>query len=190
MIRPHDKLFKQIQGSIRVGLFDTVRHQFKTLYEQRNLFMKSGADLVAALLGGGQNLQLRGMYLEFDNSGGAISAPSYDRDSDISYYTSSLGANRDFLRLPLAAQPVFTATDATYTGNQISFFAITAGLRGVNDEQDFQTGSKIYGGALVATPDLDDQSQDFIAARTYWVADAVEKDATHQVAVQWLLTVY
>jgi hypothetical protein len=191
MLNIKSKVEDSIKGHVRIGLFDTSSWQFtKILHEQQNLFMKSGADLLAGLLAGGPGMGIRGMYLEFDNDTLEPVAPSYDRDSDISYYTNSLGASRDYLRVPLASQPMVQASDATYLGNQVSFFAVAAAGTGENGEQDFQSGSWVYGGALVAMPDINDQSKDYIAARTYWATDSIKKDASHQVAVQWTLTIF
>jgi hypothetical protein len=183
-----DNIRHPASGEVQLGYMDPETGAFQVLYGRANLFMKTGADLLARLLAGGQNLQVRGMYLEFDNGVDPIVEPAYDRDSDISYYTASLGADRDFLHVPLVSQPMLSASDGTYSTNQVSFFSLSSSKLGENGEQTFQTGSRVYGGALVATPDLSDRSKDIVVCRTYWGASALEKDASHQVAVRWVLT--
>lgn len=189
-MRIYEEVRNPASGEVQLGYMDPETGAYQVMSARHNLFMKSGADLLARLLAGGQGLQIRGMYLEFDNGVDPIVEPTYDRDSDISYYTGSLGANRDFIRVPLVSAPLLSAYDGTYVSNQASFFALSVSKLGENGEQTFQTGSRVYGGALVATPDLNDRSNDVVVCRTYWGADALTKDASHQAAVRWVLTFF
>jgi len=185
-----DNVRDPARGEVQLGFMNPETGAFRVLHGKENLFLKSGADVIARLLAGGQNLQIRGMYLEFDNGTDPIVEPTYDRDSDISYYNASLGADRDFLRVPLVSQPMLDASDDTYNTNRVSFFSLSTSKMGENGEQMFQTGSRVYGGALIATPDRNDRSKDIVVCRTYWGADAMEKDSAHQVATRWILTFF
>jgi hypothetical protein len=178
------------RGEVQLGFVCPETLGFRIEGVRRNLFMKSGADLVARLMAGGAGLGVKGMYLEFDNGVDPLVDPTYDRDADISYYNGSLGANRDFLRVNLVSAPLLRASDSTYETNQVSFFALSASQLGVIGEQTFQTGSRVYGGALVAMPSQSDRTQDVVVCRTYWSADALAKDDSHQVAINWLLTFF
>ena len=158
----------RILGTIRVGPVN-VDGRFTRIHEQPNLYMKSGADLLAGLIAGRKDWQIQAMYLEFSNNGG------------------SLGAGLDFLRVSINP-PVIRATDGTYNGNEASFFAISSGTEGIHGTPfSAASGSQVYGGALVATPDPNTPANDIILARTYWESAPVDKEVNQQVGVQWVI---
>ena len=140
------------------------------------------------------------IYLEFENVGNpvvSVTPPTFDRDEGKAYYDDlSLSSSKDYLRVPLQSNPVLSAASGyedyfteSGTGNKLAFMGITTGAVGVHG-RPFTTddNSKIYGAALVATPDEDDPSKDLIIARTYYeVADQAIKDAVRQFVPTWEL---
>lgn len=152
------------------------------------------ATAVCELLRGapdGKQYKVSAMYLEFENnSGAAVSPPAYSRDEGVSYYTSlSSSPERDYLRVPLTAATL-TSTDEDLfpRGNRLTFFAQTEGTAGINGKPyDSASQSRLYGGALVVTPDFTDPAQDLIFARFYWsdTADQMIKLVGSQCGLEW-----
>jgi hypothetical protein len=167
---------------------DGSKHLLKAL---ENLYVYTGADVVAAALGGRPGFSVGTMYMEFENlaaPGDPIIPPSYDRSSTVSYY-SNLTSPRDFLRVPLTLQPTIISSDESkYDGNQITFFGISSGSVGENGLAFSHTvNSTVFGGGLCASPVVDTQANDRLISRTYWASDAVLKQQNHQIGVQWTL---
>ncbi len=107
--------------------------------------------------------KVNAVYVEFQNvpsPGDPGTVPSYDRDEGTEYYTALTG-DRDYLRVPLVAEPTLDVGDGYeefFTGedddcNRMTFFAQTAGTLGVNGLAfGSATNSVAVGIALVATP--------------------------------------
>lgn len=141
--------------------------------------------------------RINAVYVEFQNvasPGDPGDVPAYDRGDGVEYYTA-LAGDRDYLRLPLLSEPRL-AVAAGYgdyfagTGddfNEMTFFAQTAGVAGVNGLA-FEVGanSVAVGVALVATPVWADRTRDVVFGRAYFeVAEQVAKEASHQIGVSW-----
>lgn len=179
-----------VRGSVK--LFDVDPFgALRLLAERHNLYLYSGADIVAAILAGKPGYNIATMYMEFENvasPGDPIIPPAYDRSSNVSYY-SDLTSPRDFLRVPLTITPTIVSSDAgKYQGNQVTFFGISSGIVGENGLPFVHTvNSTIFGGALVASPVTDTQANDRLFSRTYWADAAVLKQQNHQIGVQWTL---
>lgn len=157
----------------------------------QNLYTYSGADIVTALVSGRPEYKIATMYMEFENlaaPGDPIVPPNYDRTSKVDYY-SDLSAPRDFLRVPLTLTPtILTSDEELFSGNQVTFFGISAGNVGENGLPFIYTAnSTVFGGALVASPVPDTQANDRLFSRTYWADAAVLKQQNHQIGVQWTL---
>ena len=144
---------------------------------------------------------ISGMYFEYENVADPeqpITVPEFARTLGAEHYTA-LTAPKDFLRVPLRLEPtigVATASEGAEVlqqagrGNQLTFFAQTAGNGGFNNGLfcpfSHTANSKIYSAALVAMPRFDDQSRDVIFARTNFdIGDQTSKEASSQIGVTW-----
>lgn len=149
---------------------------------------------------GKREYRISAVYVEFENvasPGDPATVPAYGRDEGTEYYTSLSGV-RDYLRLPLLAQPQLAVADGfedAFTGegddfNSMTFFAQTSGSVGVNG-LPFSEGSNsvAVGIALVAAPVWADRTRDVVFGRAYFAVDEqVPKVASHQVGVSWSQT--
>jgi len=162
-----------------------------------NTYMQEGATALAKLLQGsldGKSYKIGGMYIEFENNGGAaVTPPTFDRAGGTSYYAALVSnANRDYLRVPLTATELSSSDIAIYPGgNVLTCFARTAGTTGVHGKP-FSSAqqSRVYGGALVITPQFNDSSQDLVLARFYWASatNQVIKGTGSQIGLEWPFT--
>jgi len=142
--------------------------------------------------GSGVNYSIGGMYLEFENNAGTVSAPTFDRSRTISYYNNLSGsAVRDYLRVALTSTQLLSSDSSLYPGgNQCVFFSRSSGLSGVHG-RDFTNGdnSKVFGASLVAYVDDTDATQDLLLSSIYFdAADQQEKLSTSQIGIEWELT--
>lgn len=140
-----------------------------------------------------KNYHLGAMYLEFENnSGAAVVAPSFTRSGGISYYNDLIShATIDYLRVPLTAVTL-TSTDSTKFpgGNRITAFAQTQGVTGVHGKPFNATQqSRVFGMALVVTPEFSDATQDLVFSRYYFddTDDQLIKLVGSQIGVEWRL---
>jgi len=186
-----EKIGRQnISGTL--SIFDVTEDGNLTLLgTTENKFMASGADVIANLLSGTPNYNIKTMYLEYENSSpGAVVEPGYVVADGLEYYTG-LTSPKDYLRIPITTNPVVSSSDeSSYEGNQVTFFGITSGTVGVNGLAFSETaGSTVYGGALVASPDLQVPTKDRVFARTYWVDRLFPKYDGRQIGVQWTVRI-
>ncbi len=115
------------------------------------------------------------MYIEFENGDGSpVSIPSsIERDEGRSYYDAMASdPNRDYIRVPVVATAIDSTDTSDYpAGNRVSFIAQTVDGDGVHGNTfSSANNSRVYGGALVATPDPDDPTEDRIFVRFYYEA--------------------
>jgi hypothetical protein len=138
------------------------------------------------------------MYIEYENQADPevpVSVGAFDRDLGISHYDAlALSSDRDFLRIPLRLEPTLSiaAGFEEYfidgeNGNQLTFFAQTAGNTGINGKPfSANDNSKVFSAALVATPVFGDRTRDVIFARTYFdIADQTTKAPSSQIGITW-----
>lgn len=159
-----------------------------------NIILYDWATIIAQLLRkapDGRQYGLSAMYIEFENnSGSEVSPPSPARDESLSYYTNGLGVDRDYLRIPLIGSLMdSTDSDLFPQGNRLRLFGQTSGVTGVGG-LPFSAGaqSRVYGGALVATPDFSDAAQDIVFSRRYYDPDdQLIKAASSQIGQEWEL---
>ncbi len=180
------------RGDVQFCLFNPKTGQIKKLIEKRNLVLYSGADILARLLSGDPSFGVNAMYLEFKNladPSDPITPPPFDRTGGIAYYNGLASSpDTDFLRVPLAVSPAFTASDVNYTGNQVTFFAQSEGLSGFHGKLfGPANNSAVYGAGLIAAPDLPDQSQDRVFSRVYAGIDKVLKESGFEIGVTWTI---
>lgn len=185
-------------GRITVWNIDEWTGKMVPLFSQDNQIQYSWAYIVAKCVGHGDpTYKIGGMYMEYKNvtlPGDSVAVPAYTRGDGLSYY-NGLANPQDFLRIPLSSlpsitiqsgyEPYFTAPE----GNVMSFFAQTAGTAGVLGRPfSDANNSKVFGVALVATPNWADRTKDVIFARTYFqVAQQQLKLAGSQIGVTWTI---
>jgi len=148
----------------------------------RNLILYRGADILARLLGGDTKYIVNTMYFEYTN--GVVPSITPLPGEGQSYY-SGLTGSQDFIRSPVDLTPLWSSSDvAKYTGNIVRFFSATAGTAGYHSVAFSQgAGSKVYGGALVATP-TDAFSGDIVFARFYFPSALTKLDGM-QIGIKW-----
>tara|TARA_R110002020_G_scaffold16515_5_gene58253 strand:- start:1995 stop:2600 length:606 start_codon:yes stop_codon:yes gene_type:complete len=156
-----------------------------------NLVVYEWASIVGNLLNGtGLNYRVGGMYLEFDNGGGPVTPPAFDRTRDISYY-NSLSGTRDYLRVGLTAAQLTSSDETLFpSGNKCTFFSRSQGTQGVHGTTfSSGAGSIIFGASLVAYVDSTDATQDLILSSMYFgTSDQQDKLSTSQIGLEWELT--
>lgn len=138
-----------------------------------------------------------GMYIEFENNGGAdVSPPTVaSRGDGRDYYANLLEhPTRDYLRVPLTASTLTSTDEELFPqGNLLTFFAQTQGVAGVHGKQ-FSSAqqSRVYGLGLVAYPDFGDESQDLLFSRYYYDAAAKQltKIPSGEIGVEYRLTLH
>jgi hypothetical protein len=181
----------EVQGT--VSLYDINKHGLWTIRStESNQIQWSWGEIACHLFGDGNpDYKISAMYVEFENTSGTPTTPSYTRDEGKEYYdTLYMSATKDFLRVPLLSSPA-KGLASGYHGiafNQLTFLAQTAGTQGVHGKT-FSNGSnsKVYGLALVATPSWSDSTRDVVFARKYYAtANQVAKQASSQIGVSWI----
>jgi len=175
----------------RIFSFDEKTGEIRHLIERANLIPYQGADVLARALGGDTTYVAGAMYFEFENTAGSPSVPTPARDEDISYYldTLSLSATKDYVRAPLVIPAGYSSSDSDkYAGNQVTFFATTAGTQGVHGRAfSNAANSKVYGVALAATPEPTQYTSDLLFSRTYDNVGVIPKEDGYQIGAQYLI---
>jgi hypothetical protein len=192
-VRLHEpyNLSKQGKGLVSLFSFDEKTRRICRQISLQNLILYSGADILGRLLAGQSAYAINMVYLEFKNTGAAITPPAVSRADGIAYYNGLSGSmDTDFLRLPLLVEPSVDASGADYESNQATFFAESEGTEGFFSKPFSETASSfVFGAALVAAPDPTDQSKDIVFSRVYigelgWT-DAIDKQDGKQVGLTW-----
>lgn len=174
-----------VQGRVRGWQGDSPATLWKS-----NLVMYDWATIIAKLVAGDLDYRVNGLYIEYENTGGSATIPSFGRGDGISYY-QGLGAGRDFIRVPIAGVTTTSSNETNFPdGNVMTFFGQTQGSAGVLGETfSNAVNSKVCGAALVAMPDQADYTQDLVFSRFYFdVADQIAKLASSQVGIEWAVT--
>jgi hypothetical protein len=161
---------------------------------KKNLRLYGAETIISQLLRAdptGKDWSLSSVYMEFENNGGAaVSVPTPTQDEGLSYYTSlASSSTRDYLIVPVISTILESSDDDLYPdGNVVRYLAHSTGILGVNGKP-FSSAqqSRVYGGALVATPVSGDHSQDVVYSRVYFSAsaDQIIKAASAQVAIEY-----
>lgn len=166
---------------------------------KHNDVLYSWASIVGPQLTDGERkYRIAGMYIEFQNVADPddpIALPTVSREIGRDYY-DALGDSddTDYLRVPLTGVRADTSDENLFPialgGNVLTFFAQTSGVEGVHGKPfSDSNNSKIFGGALVAMLDEEDDLQDRILSRLYLDTDSqVAKQPTGQVGLEWELT--
>jgi len=165
----------------------------------RNTQLVTAGFAIAKTLGmGDMSYKISRIYVEYENVAAPannVSVPSFDNTAGRTYY-ANLSSPKDYLRLPLLGAPtlgIATGYESYFTdgvdGNKLTFLTQTAGTVGENGVTFSNAlNSKVYGMALAAAPDADDETQDVLVARGYFaVADQQLKPSVGQVVASWEL---
>jgi len=169
------------------------------LFSQANQIQYGWGTVAAQCIAkGNRNFKVNAIYIEYENvasPGDTVAVPTYGRDEGYDYYADlSLSANRDFIRAPLLVEPGISIAagfedyfTAGVDGNQATFYTQSQGSTGFHGKS-FSAGanSKVFGVALVATPDFADPTQDVVVARTYFATgNQTLKLASSQIGITW-----
>jgi len=161
-----------------------------------NTLLYDWATIVSELLRGtpdGLQYRISAFYIEFENNGGAeVTPPVITRDGGISYYDSLLtDPNRDYQRVPIVGA-LMESTDLLLfpRGNKVTYSTqtsteTTAGVHGKPFSDALS--SRVYGGALVATPRFSDATLDLVFARFYFddPDEQMIKLPGRQLGIKW-----
>jgi hypothetical protein len=205
-----DKIGKNgsgVRGHVTLWSVDETTGLLTPLHSQKNQILLSWGHAAARALGyrpqaGKPSYHIAAMYIEYENVASPstpVTVDAFGRDLDPAYYSELYASStQDFLRVALRLEPslgVSAATVADYpdyftegqNGNQLTFFAQTAGTTGVHGKPfSAASNSKVYAATLVATPDPDDRTKDVIFARTTFAEEnQVTKEASSQIGITW-----
>ncbi len=192
----------QAVGHIIAGYQHPVSKKFMPVLEQKNLVMYEAADILALLLAGNGEYRVNHMYFQYENTNGAVSVtPTLSRDLGRGSFNSIDGSDdQDWLRLPIAAEPIlgkYPDTTSNYEGNAVTFVA-TSALSSTQEGESpthnpFGPGdggsiapSKIFSLALVASPVPSDSTQDKIFSRINLTTPFTVVAGLH-VSVYWII---
>ena len=181
------KLYQPSKGIFEISLVNLLTKVRRDVEVGHNIVVYEGIDLLGALLVG-TGTAINTMYMEFQN-GGATPTVDPDPADGRSYYAaldSGLSA-RDYLRLPLAATPTLSSSDASkFETNKATFFGMSTGSTAGRGGHVFSAAavSNVYGVALVAAPDPDDASQDIVFSRSYDFTPK-QKQVNEEISIQW-----
>lgn len=147
---------------------------------------------------GNRNYRINALYIEFENvinPSDVVTVPTWGRDEGRDYYQDlAVSASRDFLRVPLSFEPTIgieagfeDSFIAGVTGNKLTFYTQTQGTSGFHGKAFTNAAnSKVFGAALIATPEFADPTKDLIFARTYFDGpDQTVKELSSQVGITW-----
>lgn len=175
-----EKKSPNIISNVRAYLVDHKKHtvirledikDLKPVAETHNLDMYAGYDVIGRAMAGYSNYYINYFYFEYVNVAAipVPAVPSFNRTAGIEYYTG-LGANQDYLRVPISITPNLQATSSSYDNNQVEFFATSSGFTAGEGGTAFTAAqqSTVNGIALVCSPDTSDSSQDIVCARAYF----------------------
>lgn len=191
MIREHVGPLINVAGRARLGLVTDTGELFRNWC--KNMLLNDSACIFAKLLSGqldGKQYKIGGMYMTYENNGGAaVSVPTVARADGIDYYNSLSGhATRDYLRVPLIAAVTSNSDSDTYsTDNTVTYYAQSTGTTGVHGKPFNDTvDSRIFEVALVAFPVFADATQDLVLARlTFPSAEQIVKILNSQISCAW-----
>jgi len=175
------ELFKNVKGMIEI--FNVYGDRWELIHKQHNLVTYQGADVMAKAMAG--DLTLNAVYMAFENDPSAIRI-SEDLSNIAGTYADS-SPNRSFVRVSTMGAPVYTSDGDDYQHNQVSFLAVTDGSSFFPAVPVTDGTSVFYHTALVAAPDMDDQSDDLVYACSDLTTD-ISKVAGANIGIRWTVT--
>jgi len=155
---------------------------------KKNQIMDGITTCSARLFGGAPNFKAGAMYFEYQNLASEIddpTPPAFSKDEGVEYYSGlQYSPNVDFIRVPILVAPAVSEREA---GTLLTLYAVTPasdyGFWG--KPFDALNNSAVYGGAVVATPDVASPSADVVIARNYPTAAKVLKAPGEQICMVW-----
>lgn len=140
-----------------------------------NALQQDSGLIRAKLLSGDVSYKLSAVYVEFENvasPGDPVTPPVSVPDSEgIDYYQGLSGSvSRDFMRVPISFPPLIDTDDELYElPNRWTVVVDVPAGTGYHGKP-FNSGSNstVFGLALVATPDWDDELEDLVYSRQYY----------------------
>ncbi|MEM1953106.1 MAG: hypothetical protein QW299_07235 [Candidatus Caldarchaeum sp.] len=187
------------QVTIYLARDGSLPDEWQPLVTVPNQLQYDWARIAVQLFGFGRGeYRISGMYIEYENVANPndpVSVPSSFPRSEGREYYQGLTGNKDYLRVPLLSLPspfVSAGLESEFDGtginfNSLSFFALTAGTQGVLGRPfSASNNSKIYGLALISSPNWNDPTKDLIFSRTYFSGpNQILKSVAYQVGVRW-----
>lgn len=157
-----------------------------------NTILFDWASIQVKLLQGLPEYKISALYFEYENLSSPsddAAVPSYDRTGGVDYYQGlDDHPSRDFLRVFLSSAQESNSNSASFSlADKLTLFALTSGTEGVHGK-DFSAGanSKVFGLAVVATPSVDDPTQDIVYGRWYSPLDQQQlKTASKQIGGEY-----
>lgn len=188
---------QNVQGRVRAHSITEGKHDREvwtpTTEFSKNLVLNQWATIVSHLLTAGDaRYRIQGLYLEYENvasPGDTVSAGTFDRTRDVTYYDDLVGSSvRDYLRVPMTASTL-ESEGVAFADNLITFFGRSSGTSGVHGKPFSDTvNSTIFGASLVAFVDNNDATQDLLLSSFYFeIGDQQPKLATSQIGIEWQL---
>ncbi len=137
---------KKLRGWVRV------QNEHGQFVESHNLVVYSGADIIAALLGGLSTYAISHMYFGYENTAGTPAPPAAARTDNAATF-AAYTTPKDYLRAPILQPPVFSSSGSDYDANVVTFSSIATATVGINGIP-FAAGSnsKVFDVGLVASP--------------------------------------
>ena len=152
-----------------------------------NTTLYSGYDMEAKALSGDTDYVINGMYLQFKNV--APTLPVIPLTRKPTYYAALTGTD-GYVRVKTFSEPEFSTTDATkYDFNKATFIATSSSTSSAGAAVIDGT-SQFYSVALVAIPDINDQTKDILFSASaikssLGVFAPITKIANSQVSFKW-----
>jgi hypothetical protein len=181
MIKDH---YGAVKGEL--SLFEVVGGEWRPLLRQANMVTYQGSDAMARMAGG--TAQINGVYFVFRNSPAAMPIVADKSNNAATYASIGSSPNRNFVRVPLAADPVYSASSAFYSGNRAVFMAVTDGTSIYLPGVPVVDGTSVfYHVALMCVPDFDEQTDDLVFSCAD-LATPQTKTAGAQIGLRWTVT--
>lgn len=153
------------------------------IFETKNLIVDSHLEIIRnALFVGVKDYRIRHFYVEFENNVATppVATPVFDATRNVSYYLN-LSGQKDFLRVPVG-----TTNDNGGSGDLVILGKInqSVGVLGLSFSE--AQGSIVYGYGLVASPSIQDHTQDVLFSCVYLPeANQIEVVDGKQLGVQY-----
>lgn len=202
---PADVISSGVRGHVTLWQIDETTGHKRQLAAQPNQIQVSWGHIAAKQLGfrrqpDRDDYVISGMYFEYENQADPtqyVAVPAFPRTLGLEYYNALATHNsRDYLRVPLRLEPTlglsptsigYNVLNVNNLSNQLTFFAQTSGIAGVNGKPfSHNTNSKVFAAALVAMPKFSDRARDVIFARILFdLANQTSKEASAQIGITW-----
>lgn len=179
-------------GHAKIYLVNRTTGHRKLINHIKNLEVYQSGDAIAKMTDPNLNYAIRYVFFEFANFE-EFDTPVPDVSDDISIY-AALGANYDYLRVPIIAAPAYDVKDeddAHFESNRVTFFATTKAAPVVGGDVVGETNGEVLtngtsiihsAGLVASTGDPDD---DLLFARLNITPSAVTKQDGYDVDIHW-----